>query len=164
MKFAKAESTVPEVDMTPMIDIVFQLIAFFMVITNFEQTQADERVKLPADRLARPSKGKKDKQLVINFGFQRQSDGVESGKAKAQVFYNGERIAPANLKDEMLDREISNYKSTGVDITSVVVVIRADWKVKTGEVKTVMQACQGVGFVKFALRAKQGDPNNPDKT
>ena len=56
MKINKVEPAVPEVDMTPMIDIVFQLIAFFMVITNFEQTQADERVKLPEDQLARPAK------------------------------------------------------------------------------------------------------------
>ena len=47
-----------EVDMTPMIDVVFQLLAFFMVITNFEQTQADERVKLPRDQLAKPPKVK----------------------------------------------------------------------------------------------------------
>ena len=54
MKIAKVDPAQAEVDMTPMIDIVFQLIAFFMVITNFENVRADERVKLPKDQLAKP--------------------------------------------------------------------------------------------------------------
>ena len=41
MRINKSDAALAEVDMTPMIDIVFQLIAFFMVISNFEQTQAD---------------------------------------------------------------------------------------------------------------------------
>lgn len=55
MRIKRAASSVVEADMTPMIDMTFQLIAFFMIVTNFEQTQADERVKLPADQLARPA-------------------------------------------------------------------------------------------------------------
>lgn len=54
MKFKPANVSVPEIDMTPMIDIVFQLITFFMVITNFDQNEADERVTLPRDQLAKP--------------------------------------------------------------------------------------------------------------
>ena len=59
--------------MTPMIDIVFQLIAFFMIVTNFEQTQADERVKLPADELARPPIAPREQELVINHRVPAQS-------------------------------------------------------------------------------------------
>ena len=46
----------PEIDMTPMIDCVFQLITFFMLVINFESTQADERVKLPESEIAKPPK------------------------------------------------------------------------------------------------------------
>ena len=35
----RRKSRLLPVDMTPMIDIGFQLIAFFMVITNFEQNK-----------------------------------------------------------------------------------------------------------------------------
>jgi biopolymer transport protein ExbD len=55
-----------------MIDIVFQLIAFFMVISNFEQTQADERVRLPTDLLAQPPSVKPAHELVLNVGFSHQ--------------------------------------------------------------------------------------------
>jgi len=56
MRIAGKKPEIADVDMTPMIDIVFQLIAFFMVVTNFANTKADERVKLPKDELARPPK------------------------------------------------------------------------------------------------------------
>ena len=37
MKIKPANVTATELDMTPMIDIVFQLITFVMVINNFDQ-------------------------------------------------------------------------------------------------------------------------------
>ena len=43
-----------EADMTPMIDIVFQLIAFFMVLVNFTQVDQDARVVLPSSVLSKP--------------------------------------------------------------------------------------------------------------
>ena len=54
MKMRKIEMGFTEPDMTPMIDIVFQLLTFFMIAINFENTKADERVKLPKDSLAKP--------------------------------------------------------------------------------------------------------------
>lgn len=36
-----------EGDMTPMIDMTFQLIAFFMVLINFAEGDQDQRIKLP---------------------------------------------------------------------------------------------------------------------
>ena len=57
MKFKPADVAPPDLDMTPMIDIVFQLITFFMVINKFDQAEADERVTLPKDQLAVPQHG-----------------------------------------------------------------------------------------------------------
>ena len=43
-----------EGDLTPMIDMTFQLIAFFMVLINFSQSEQDERIMLPQSVLAKP--------------------------------------------------------------------------------------------------------------
>ena len=40
--------------MTPMIDMTFQLIAFFMVLINFSEVEQDQRITLPASELAKP--------------------------------------------------------------------------------------------------------------
>src|SRR5688572_31665758 len=42
------------IDYTPMIDMTFQLIAFFMILINFSDAEQDQRVQLPTSSLARP--------------------------------------------------------------------------------------------------------------
>ena len=53
MRVKKIESGVHEGDLTPMIDMTFQLIAFFMVLINFTQSEQNERVQLPLSELAK---------------------------------------------------------------------------------------------------------------
>lgn len=56
-------------DMTPMIDCVFQLIIFFMLVTDFANTQM-ERVMLPKATEAEEDKEPARKRLMINFVHQ----------------------------------------------------------------------------------------------
>ena len=41
MKSRKIESSIVAPDMTPVIDVVFQLLMLFMIAINFENTKAD---------------------------------------------------------------------------------------------------------------------------
>ncbi len=154
MKFRKSDPAVADVDMTPMIDIVFQLLAFFMVIVNFEQTQADERVKLPKDQLARPAKNPRDKELVLNFGYERNTDGSRVGTGDPRIFYAGNVRSLADVHID-LNFEKQNYIDTGVDPKEVTVIIRADAEVPTGQVQELIKKCQEASFEKFSLRAEQ---------
>ena len=43
-----------EPNLTPLLDIVFQLITFFMLVINFSQDNFDSRIKLPVAGSARP--------------------------------------------------------------------------------------------------------------
>jgi biopolymer transport protein ExbD len=62
-----ANSNSIDIDMTPMIDIVFQLITFFMVVINFDAADADERVRMAISDLARPPKVKPTGELVLQM-------------------------------------------------------------------------------------------------
>ena len=42
-----SEPSSTEIDMTPMIDMTFQLITFFMVVKNFSEAEQDDRIQLP---------------------------------------------------------------------------------------------------------------------
>ena len=150
MRFKRKDPEIAEVDMTPMIDIVFQLIAFFMVITNFEQTKADERVKLPTDQLAKPPEQRREHQVVLNIGFNRTKSGkITSG---VLVFFNGDQI-PIDSFGQSLKTEREVYKTKGVDISDVFVIIRGDAEVKTGQIQEVIKKAQENGFEKFSLSA-----------
>jgi len=150
MQFKKKKDNVSEVDMTPMIDIVFQLIAFFMVITNFEQTQADERVKLPKDQLAKPPEVKRETELVINIGYLRNLQG-EKTDPQPYVFYGGDTIRIANFGDKMKQE----YRIAPGDPKEMTIVIRADAETPTGLVQEIIKQSQEAGFEKFALKATQ---------
>lgn len=153
MRFKKTEATVAEIDMTPMIDVTFQLITFFMVITNFENTRADERVKLPKDELARPSETQRDTEVVLNMGFIRDADGEKV--AGPFIFYgDGENYAVEKL-GPILKREYQYFKDIGKQPDDATVVIRADGEFPTGLVQETIKLSQEAGFTKFALKATQ---------
>lgn len=153
MKISHHKSNVIDPDMTPMIDIVFQLIAFFMIVTNFEQTLADERVKLPADELARPPLAPREQELVLNVGFIRNSDGVPTHKDPL-IFRGGGSDFLVKDFGPQLEMEARVAKAKQIDPKSMTIVIRADAEVPTGDVQQLIKIAQESGFEKFALKAK----------
>jgi biopolymer transport protein ExbD len=154
MRFRKSNSTTFAVDMTPMIDMTFQLITFFMVVINFEQTQADERVKLPTDQLAVPPDAPRINDIVLNIGFERDAQGNILGEPG--VYYGEQRIPVLdygpNLKVAR-DQHVARFGQEA--LSEVTIVIRADAEVPTGLVQELMRLAQEVGFSRFTFKAKQ---------
>ncbi len=143
MKFERKRPTdSPEPDMTPMIDMTFQLIAFFMVLLNFGESEVDARIKLPSSELAKPPEA----QFVAPLVLQLTKDD--------RIIFGGEPI-PIAAMDRHLRNERRFLELNGTDVTEATVVLRADADAKTGVVQEVIQMCQDNGFEKFALRAKQ---------
>ncbi len=154
MKTRKIDSCSFEPDMTPMIDIVFQLLTFFMIAINFENTKADERVKLPIDALAKPPETKLDDELLLNIGYPRNPDGSRAGSAPF-IFYDGDKTL--EQIDASLRQEAVFFKAKRGEkaLDDVAVIIRADADVPTGMVQELIEKCQQQGFSKFSLKASQ---------
>src|SRR6185295_6535560 len=58
-----------EPNLTPLLDVVFQLITFFMLVINFSNDNYDQRVRLPVAGSARPLDAGKvsEDRLVLNI-------------------------------------------------------------------------------------------------
>ncbi len=131
-----------EGDMTPMIDMTFQLIAFFMILINFSEGDQNQLIRLPASELAKPP----DTAPAYPITLQMTSKGT--------VFYGVEEytldgIVPIlQVEKQLVERRGGDYRDTTV-------IIRADRYAKTGRVQELIRTCQSVGFEKFTLRAKQ---------
>ena len=130
-------------DMTPMIDMTFQLIAFFMVLINFSDVEQDQRVNLPASELAKPPDTAYDEPLTIQM------------TADEAILFGGQEMSLDELKIA-LRREAQLVRAYGDrQLSDVTVVLRADLTARAGRVQEIIKACQDVGFDTFALRGRQ---------
>lgn len=144
----------PEVDMTPMIDCVFQLITFFMLVINFESTQADERVKLPESEIAKPPKVKREDEVTLNIGFIRNPDGSKRVEHPL-VFLPGEDVQVGQMTPRIKkDKQMYQLQHPGQDIKTTV-KLRADSEVPIGTVQELIKLYQEEGYTKFALQAME---------
>ena len=130
-----------DIDMTPMIDMTFQLIAFFMFVINFTEAEQDERIQLPTSQLAKPT----EETIETPITLQLTNSGL--------VVYAGELVKVSDLRG-YLEREKTAMIDADKEPTSATVIVRADGRAKTGEVQDIIKLCQEKGFERFALRAK----------
>jgi len=144
MRFRKPKnSEIMEGDLTPMIDMVFQLIAFFMVLINFTEVDRAEEIQLPQSRLAVPPEVQPDYQIILNLN----EDGTV--KLGGQDFDKIELLRPA------LNREVSAAQIENVPPKDIAVIIRAHQDTPTGQVQKLINQCQQSGLENFSLRVKE---------
>lgn len=143
MKYSKKKSgEVAAGDMTPMIDMTFQLIAFFMILINFSEADQDDRITLPSSELAKPPDAPLTTPLTLQL--------TEEGK----VIFSGDMVPLDGLRPLLLrEKQVLDRQEGGA--AAATIIIRADLNAKTGEVQKLIETCQAAGFEKFALRAKQ---------
>jgi biopolymer transport protein ExbD len=140
------EPSSTDIDMTPMIDMTFQLITFFMFVMNFSEAEQDDRVQLPMSQLAKPSEGTIETPITLQL--------TNAGS----VIYAGELVPVADIGG-YLDREKTVLLDAGKEPNTATVIVRADGRSKTGEVQDIIRVCQEKGFERFALRAQYDESN-----
>ena len=136
-----------EPNLTPILDMVFQLITFFMLVINFKSAELDMNLKLPVVGSARPvdTEGHVGV-LVLNIdaaGTLRTTRTIANVDAfmrnEAQAVMFGAHITPDDV-------------AGGKELPTTI-VIRADRDASFLMVHRVIQACQKNGFRNFALKA-----------
>jgi biopolymer transport protein ExbD len=139
-----------EPNLTPMLDMVFQLVTFFMLVINFKANQIDMAMDLPVVGTARPvdTKGEvsllmvninnKGQYTVFNRPFDdKMMEGYIQGQA--QLDRLAQRRKDPNFSDE--------------DDLPATVVIRADRDTPFEKLSRVLKMCQDNHYRNFAFRA-----------
>ena len=132
-----------EADLTPMIDVTFLLIAFFMVLINFTEVDRAEEILLPKSRLAIPPTVRPDYQVILNLDV----NGV--------VKFGGQDFTNIDLLDSALEREKSAAQIENVQPRDISVIIRSHQDTPTGVVQKLISKCQQLGLENFSLRVKE---------
>ena len=139
MNLRPHEKKSPEVDITPLIDVVFLLLIFFMVSTTFDR-EAQIWVELPE------ASGEEAKHTPNELDITIDAQGI--------FFVNQREVI--NTEVETLKRAIS--KAVG-DERDIPVIINADAKTPHQAVMTAMDAASQLGLNRMTFSAHR--PPNP---
>ena len=134
----RARTSDAGINMTPMIDVVFQLIIFFLVTSHFARQEAHLPLPLPAADSSHAAELDDKPRLVINV----IADGT--------LLFASRTVTPAELQQRLQER----MAELGRDVE---VRIRADRSVAYRHVEPVLLACAGVGIwnVHYAVYRKE---------
>lgn len=128
---ARRNGIQPNVDMTPMIDIVFQLILFFLVSTTF--------AIVPSIKLNLPTSHTSEGSAVKGITIYAQED--------ESLFFNDE---PVSL--DSLGLYLSSYDTGDVDKKEFPVTLQADSNVTHGTIVKLLDIAQENGYSIVNLR------------
>lgn len=135
MRFNTQEIEELDLNMTPLIDVVFLLLIFFMVSTTF-QKETELKLQLPQASEQAPSDETLSIELVINAG--------------GDYFINGRELSDNRM---VTVRKAINTLARGNK--NAPLVIRADAMAPHQSVITAMDAAGQLGMVRFSLAAAQ---------
>ena len=118
--------TVGLLDLTPMIDVVFNLLIFFMVVSQFASEERDLKVVLPDGSEAMPLTVK-PREIFVNV----DKDG--------RYFVRSQEVTAEELSNLLVQAALNNPASQSV-------IIRADKRAAWDFVATAMRLCNQAGI------------------
>lgn len=135
MNLRQIQGDEPEVNLTPLIDVVFILLIFFMVSTTF-QRESEIKIELP-EASAEPVEEKQELLAIVI-------------DADGHYFIGDQQVVNTEL--ETLKKAIQKFRG---DQTEIPVVIRADRSTPYEAVVRAMDATSQLGLVHMSLATSQ---------
>ena len=127
----KREGIRSNVDMTPMIDIVFQLILFFLVSTTF--------ATLPGIKLNLPQSHTSESTSLMGITITADESGA--------LFFNDKEVSMATLGEELLSFDTGTTKKEEFPVS-----LEADSEVTNGIIVKIFDVIRESGYCVINLR------------
>ena len=134
MSGGSGSEELPGVNMTAMIDIVFQLVIFFIFTVKMEEGVMSEGINLAMAPNGQEIKAKDPREIIVEVG------------ADGKIRINRTVLSPTTFSNVMA-KAVSEYKS------DLPVIIVADAKAQHKYVRKVMDTCSAVGIWKLKFMA-----------
>lgn len=127
----KREGIRSNVDMTPMIDIVFQLILFFLVSTTF--------ATLPGIKLNLPQSHTSESTSLMGITITADESGA--------LFFNDKEVSMSTLGEELLSFDTGTTKKEEFPVS-----LEADSEVTNGTIVKIFDVIRESGYCVINLR------------
>src|SRR5262245_42870765 len=117
-----------EPNLTPLLDVVLQLLMFFMMCVNFVSEQVNQNIKLPVAQSARPMDKSEVAVLFLNVNRTGQLEipGQDPTSSMGDIKYY--------LSQQYADAERADKLKGGKGVVNTAIVIRADEASNYGQV------------------------------
>ncbi|QDU66664.1 ExbD/TolR family protein [Engelhardtia mirabilis] len=150
-----------EMNMTPMIDVVFLLIIFFMIITDLTQQELEQLVLPVAVEAVEDKPDKDERRPIVNI----KQDGTII--VRREVIYTPEEDDYTRLKEYLVDMAQLMDKDTPEGLSVMVpddpILIRADENTPFKMIQKIMELCgqKGIQIWKVELAASRPPDEGP---
>ena len=132
MGFRRRQTEEPRVDLTPMVDVVFLLLIFFMISTTFIETPG-LTINLPKSSAQQVKKEQQELRVYL--------------RADSKIFLEKQEIELSDLVESL-----QAYGDKAADTTFL---LMADKDVKHGNVVQLMDTAKAAGFIKLAIATEK---------
>ncbi len=132
MSFLRKPQEEPRIDMTPMVDVVFLLLIFFMISTTFVETPGIS-IKLPESSSQIADREPKEIKIYLS----REGD----------IYFHDKKISLDDYRGVLAQHQSEAERTT--------VLLLADQDSRHGKVVTLMDLARDAGFVKLAIATEQ---------
>ena len=132
MGFLPKQNDEPRIDLTPMVDVVFLLLIFFMISTTFVESPGIS-IKLPESSAQTIEREPQELKVYLS----REGD----------IYHQDRKISVKEFRDLLAERQADASRTT--------VLLLADQEAKHGRVVTLMDLARDAGFTKLAIATEQ---------
>jgi biopolymer transport protein ExbD len=120
------------INIIPMIDVIFFLLVFFMLFTSFRTNPYGMEMKLPK---------------AVTVTEQKQENFIINIDENGEFFYQGDNLPMAKISELAQEKYQENE--------NLVVIINADSETRYSSIVTVMDSVRQVGIYNLALAAEK---------
>jgi biopolymer transport protein ExbD len=139
---------VGEPNLTPLLDLVLQLLMFFLIVANFVVEQNNQDISLPVATTAIPI----DKDVKNILPLNVDKDG------KLVISETDKRESEVTIRGYIKDQYDFMARNPEIKVKDTFVVIRGDNRTDFQNIHRVMRAAKEAGFVNVQLRANRFAP------
>jgi biopolymer transport protein ExbD len=135
-----------EPNLTPLLDMVLQLVMFFMLVANFVMDELSDQIRLPVASQAKPLTAQDTKFMYLNVD--------KTGRVLVPV---GEPLLTPDQITFYLRQAARNHVLGEAEAKKeVTVIIRADREARVQHILKTMTAIKQAGYRKMQFRARVG--------
>jgi len=151
MSHGASTEEVAEPNLMSMLDLVLQLLMFFLIVANFVAEQNNQDIKLPEATTAVPIDAEQKDTISLNVDQNGNLVISDSGKEEAKL--NSEFQIELYLKDTY--SKLVSKMGKEEDVKKMIVVVRGDNRAEFEHIYRVMAAAKKANFPNVMLRANR---------